>query len=293
MSSSQYSLSAFFTTERTLIGYTIPRLTDWSKLDVRAFKFHISKMQQHSKITVPRLMCIQWLVCSDHFKKVQCFSSSVQSVGRRPLRKLSCQGNDITRSQTALSFIRSLIFGTVRVRKHSHWKTVGTFFAQCYLCSTVFVIPDASFFVFFSATYLSGASHWGMMRVRARCAAGLHFPFDWCSFRVSRGDECCNTAVKSQTFLGTFQQFFSHPTAIFKPLPVFKVLLWGVACCHGTPSPLGLNRHMWSLIMSDFIIWPRLSHLCNRCWIILCLCLLYHVSFMDSLSYTLVKHKQV
>lgn len=128
-------------------------------------------------------------------------------MGRWPLRRLSYQGDDITCSQTALSFIRSLIFGTVRVRKHSDWKTVGIF-----LPSAIYVPPwpDASFFVFFfSATHLSGASRWGMMRVRARCAAGLHFPFDWCSCRVSRGDECCNPAAKSQTFLGTFQQFFS------------------------------------------------------------------------------------
>lgn len=93
-------------------------------------------MQQHSKVTVPRFLCVRWLVCSDHFKKVQCFSSSVQSVGRWPLWRLSYQGDDITRSQTALSFIRSLIFGTVRVRKHGNWKTMGTF-----LPSVIYVPP--------------------------------------------------------------------------------------------------------------------------------------------------------
>lgn len=234
-------------------------------------------MQQHSKVTVPRLLCIQWSVCSDYFKKVQCFSSSVQSVGRRPLRRLPGQWHNTFSDSTQLHQISHLRHSE---SEETQWlKNSGHFFAQWYLCSTVFVIPAGSFFGFFSATHLSGASRWGMMRVRARCAAGLHFPFDWCSFRVSRGDECCNTAAKSQIFLGTFQQFFSHSAAVFKPLPVFEVLFWGVACCHGTLSPLDLNRHMWSLIMSDFKIWPILSHLCNWCWIILCSCLLYHVSF--------------
>lgn len=56
------------------------------------------------------------------------------------------------------------------------------------------------FYFFFCATHLCGTSHWGMMRVCACCAAGPRFPFDWCSFSVSRGDERCSAAAKSPTF---------------------------------------------------------------------------------------------
>lgn len=54
--------------------------------------------------------------------------------------------------------------------------------------------------LFFHTTHLSGASYWGMMRVWPCCLTGPRFPFDWCSFSVSRSDERCSDAAKSQPF---------------------------------------------------------------------------------------------
>lgn len=126
---------------------------------------------------------------------------------------------------TGFSLIESLIFNTEN--------EIARLFVQGNLCCSGLVIPDA--------THLSRASRWGMMRVRA-CCAGPQFPFDWCSFRISRSAECCNTAAKSETFLSTFQRFLSCPAA------VSKLCLWrfvGVAHCHGT------LRHELTRVLTD------------------------------------------
>lgn len=77
-----------------------------------------------------------------------------------------------------------------------------SFFPPLFMFHCVCYTRHLFFLSFFSlsATHLSGTSHWGMMRVWACCAAGPRFPFDWCSFSVSRGDERCSAAAQSQTF---------------------------------------------------------------------------------------------
>lgn len=165
--------------------------------------------------------------------RFQASPQPVQPLGRWPVRMLGYQGDDTTRPQLVLRSIRSLISGTVRVRKHSpRLLPAPSFSPPLFMFHCVFY-PRHLFFFPFSAppTSLGPPTEgwWGSEPAAlpglASLLIGVHL--------VSPA--AMNAAVLLPShrhfFLGTLQRFFAHPSA------VFKLLLWlegffggGVAC---------------------------------------------------------------
>lgn len=145
-----------------------------------------------------------------------------------------------------------------------------TFLSRAILSSTRCLF----FFFFLTATHLSGASRWGMMRVGARCV-GL----DSLLIGVHLGSPAAmnaGTPLRSQeTFLTTFQRFFLPSGRRLQSAARLRRRWVGLA----VTAPSGMNCLPRWLITAILIIYLSLSHLCNQQWNTFLPNSLHHVSF--------------